>query len=320
MSYVHPARSSRSRGAWRRKLLISAVVLLFGGAAYLVSIRAADAAVPPPPEGFELVFSDDFEGGAGSTIDQSKWLFDLGTSYQGGASNWGTGEIEVMTDKPENVSQDGAGHLAITPIGSGTSWESGRIETIQDFGAEEGGVMRVEGRIQQPDVNTTNGLGYWSAFWMLGEQARPVGATNWPGIGELDISEGINGRGSTFATMHCGVASGGPCNELTGLTSGEIQCGTCNTAFHTYALEYDRTVTPEQVRWFLDGNQIFSLAEDKVDADTWRNATDHGFYLILNLAIGGAFPAAIGGGPDANTVSGKPMLVDYVAIYQRRPA
>lgn len=317
MSHVYPARSSRWRGVRNRRSLIAAAAVLMFGGAYLLSVRAADAAVPAPPDGFELVFSDDFEGDAGSTIDRSKWLFDLGTGYPGGAPNWGTGEIEVMTDKPENVSQDGGGNLAITPIGSGTSWESGRIETVQDFGAEEGGVMRVEGRLQQPDVNGTNGLGYWSAFWMLGEDARPVGATNWPGIGELDISEGINGRGSTFATMHCGVAPGGPCNEFTGLGSGEVPCGTCGTAFHTYAVEHDRSVTPEQVRWFLDGDQIFSISEDQLDAATWRNATDHGFYIILNVAIGGGFPAALGGGPDANTVSGRPMLVDYVAVYQR---
>jgi beta-glucanase (GH16 family) len=299
----------------RKSVIAAAAILVVGG--YLVSTQIADAAVPPPPDGFALVFSDDFEGDAGSTIDTTKWQFDLGTGYPGGAANWGTGEIEVMTNKTENVSLDGQGNLAITPIGAGTSWESGRIETVDAFGAEEGEVTRIEGRIQQPDVNTTNGLGYWSAFWMLGEEARPVAATNWPGIGELDITEGINGRGSTFATMHCGVVSGGPCNELTGKGGGEELCGTCTTAFHTYAVEHDRSVTPEQLRWFLDDQQIFSIAEDELDAATWANATDHGFNIILNVAMGGGFPAAFGGGPDANTVSGKPMLVDYVAVFKR---
>jgi hypothetical protein len=39
-------------------------------------------------------------------------------------------------------------------------------------------------------------------------------------------------------------------------------------------------------------------------------------FVILNVAIGGGFPAAFGGGPTAETQSGVPMLVDYVAVYQ----
>ena len=39
-------------------------------------------------------------------------------------------------------------------------------------------------------------------------------------------------------------------------------------------------------------------------------------FVILNVAMGGGFPAAFGGGPTAATQSGVPMLVDYVAVYQ----
>ena len=38
--------------------------------------------------------------------------------------------------------------------------------------------------------------------------------------------------------------------------------------------------------------------------------------MILNVAMGGGFPAAFGGGPTAATQSGVPMVVDYVAVYQ----
>jgi hypothetical protein len=45
---------------------------------------------------------------------------------------------------------------------------------------------------------------------------------------------------------------------------------------------------------------------------------DHGFFVILDLAIGGAFPNAICGcgSPSAATSSGAAMTVDYVAVYQ----
>jgi beta-glucanase (GH16 family) len=177
--------------------------------------------------------------------------------------------------------------------------------------------MRIEASIQQPNVNTGNGLGYWPAFWALGAPARPAAATNWPSIGELDIMEDINGRSSEFATLHCGTGSGGPCNETTGLGSGERACGGCQTGFHTYAVELDYGDSPQQLRYYLDGNNFFTVNANQVDATTWNNATQHGFFVILNVAIGGAFPAAYGGGPTAATTSGVPMLVDRVAVSTR---
>ncbi|GAA1632854.1 carbohydrate-binding protein [Actinoplanes couchii] len=278
----------------------------------------AEAAVPPAPSGMTLVFSDDFTGASGTGLNRSNWLYSTGTGYPGGAANWGTGEIETMTDSTANVYQDGAGNLVIKPLrDSAGRWTSGRVETQRtDFAAPAGGRMRIEGRIQQPNVTGAAAAGYWPAFWALGDAARPVGATNWPSIGELDILENINGRSSVFAALHCGTNPGGPCNETTGLTSGERACTGCLGAFHTYAIEHDRSVSPEQLRWYLDGVNYFTLNSTAVDATTWNNATHHGFFVILNVAMGGGFPAAFGGGPTAATQPGVPMLIDYVAVYQ----
>jgi hypothetical protein len=66
----------------------------------------------------------------------------------------------------------------------------------------------------------------------------------------------------------------------------------------------------------LDGNNYFTLNSSVVDATTWNNATHHGMFVILNVAMGGGFPAAFGGGPTSATVSGVPMTIDYVAVYQ----
>ncbi|HWS32712.1 MAG TPA: carbohydrate-binding protein [Actinoplanes sp.] len=278
----------------------------------------AEAAVPPAPTGMTMVFSDDFTGASGTGLNRSNWLYSTGTEYPGGAANWGTGEIETMTDSTANVYQDGAGNLVIKPLRDAAGrWTSGRVETQRtDFAAPAGGKMRIEGRIQQPNVTGAAAAGYWPAFWALGDAARPVGATNWPSIGELDILENINGRSSVFAALHCGTNPGGPCNETTGLTSGERACTGCLSSFHTYAIEHDRSVSPEQLRWYLDGVNYFTLNSTAVDATTWNNATHHGFFVILNVAMGGGFPAAFGGGPTAATQSGVPMLVDYVAVYQ----
>ncbi|MEV4509944.1 ricin-type beta-trefoil lectin domain protein [Dactylosporangium sp. NPDC049525] len=306
-------KHSRTR---RLPLLIgaAAAVLL---AATVTALPQAGASVPPTPSGWTQVFADDFNGSANTGVNTGNWLYDLGHGYPGGAGNWGTGEIENMTNSTQNVYLDGGGNLNIRPLRDGAgNWTSGRIETQRtNLAAPAGGKLRVEARIQQPNVNTANGAGYWPAFWMLGAAARGTGATGWPGIGEIDILENINGRPSVFGALHCGTNPGGPCNETTGIGSGERACGGCNTGFHTYAVEQDRSTSPEQIRWYLDGNNFFTINANQVDANTWNNATHHGFFIILNVAIGGGFPAAFGGGPFASTVSGAPMVIDYVAAY-----
>src|SRR3954452_22105605 len=301
-----------------RSRSFAVVAVLAAVGASVTFVLDANAAVPGPPAGMTTVFSDDFTGAAGTGLNRSNWLYDIGTGYPGGAANWGTGEVETMTDSTANVYQDGGGNLVIKPIrDSAGRWTSGRVETQRtDFAAPAGGKLRMEARIQQPNVSGAAAAGYWPAFWALGAAARPAAATNWPSVGEWDIMEDINGRSSVFGTLHCGVAAGGPCNETTGLGSGERACSGCQTGFHTYAVEYDRSVSPEQMRFYLDGANYFTLNSSQLDATTWNNATHHGMFLILNVAMGGGFPAAFGGGPTAATQSGVPLVVDYVAVWQ----
>ena len=84
-------------------------------------------------------------------------------------------------------------------------------------------------------------------------------------------------------------------------------------------MEIDRSVSPEQIRWYLDGTNYFTVNANQVDATTWTNAVDHPFFIIFDLAMGGGFPDAFGGGPNAATVSGGQMIVDYVAVYNKPP-
>jgi hypothetical protein len=302
-------------------LLSLALVVTAGPAAAQIGLppaAAAPTAVPAPPAGFTTTWSDDFTGAAGTGLNTVTWRYDTGPG-----SSFGTGEIETMTDSTSNVYQDGSGHLVLKALHSSTDpavgWTSGRVETQADgFGAQVGGVARIQASIQQPNLSTANGAGYWPAFWMLGAPLR-IGIP-WPGSGEVDIMEDVNGRSSVFGTLHCGVNPGGPCNESTGIGSGERACAGCQTGYHTYAVEIDRSTSPEQIRWYLDGTNYFSLNSTQLDATTWSNAVDHCFFIIFDLAIGGGFPAAFGGGPNSATVSGGQLNIDYVAVYNKAPA
>jgi beta-glucanase (GH16 family) len=85
------------------------------------------------------------------------------------------------------------------------------------------------------------------------------------------------------------------------------------SAFHTYRMELDNGAN--QIRWYIDGNQYWQVSSSSVSASTWQAATQHGFFIILDLAMGGGFPAAFGGGPTSSTASGGTFIIDYVAVY-----
>ncbi|MEW2401296.1 glycoside hydrolase family 16 protein [Streptomyces sp. NPDC046862] len=300
------------RGPLRRTLLalLSALSLAAAGAS------AAQASAPAPPTGWTQVFVDDFNGSAGTGVSTSNWQYATGTSYPGGPANWGTGEVETMTNSTNNVALDGNGNLRITPLrDSAGRWTSGRIETNRtDFQPPSGGRLRVEARIQMPNVTGTPAEGYWPAFWMLGGPYRG-NYQNWPSVGELDIMENVQGLNRVWATMHCGTNPGGPCNETTGIGNYTACPGTtCQSGFHTYTMEWDRSASPEAIRFYVDGTNYHTVTANQVDATTWANATNHGFFIILNVAMGGAFPDALGGGLDSATEPGHPMVVDYVQV------
>lgn len=264
-----------------------------------------------------LQWSDEFSGASGTGVNTTNWLYDTGTSYgcSGCPGHWGTGEVETASSSTANVYQDGSGHLVIKPIKARNgTWTSGRIETQRtDFQPSSTGAMAIEASIQLPDVTGQAAQGYWPAFWALGAPFRG-NYLNWPGIGEIDIMENVNGANTEWATFHCGVNPGGPCNETTGIGANVSGWSpTLQSAFHTYRVEFDKSVSPQQIRWYVDGVQVHTVNATQVDATTWSNATNHGFFIILNVAMGGGWP----GNPNGLTASGKPMVVDYVRVYYR---
>ncbi|NUR27669.1 MAG: family 16 glycosylhydrolase, partial [Catenulispora sp.] len=294
---------------------------LTNAAAYLLAPRLA--AQLPFAKSWQTVFAADFHGPAGAPLPQQDWIVDTGHCYPGcPAPNWGTGEVESMSADPANVALDGHGALRLTPVrGADGSWTSGRVETRRsDFAAPPGGVLRLSAKLTLPDVSTANGAGYWPAFWALGSGVRD-GTQPWPGGGEIDVLEALNGRASIWSTLHCGALPTGPCGEPGGFSSGEHPCPACASGPHEYAVEVDRSRTPEQIRWSIDGAEVFRLDAARVDAATWDAAVHHGFFVVFDVAIGGAFPGSVGGPaaerPGAATVSGRPMTIESLQVSTR---
>ena len=302
---THPRTSGpRSSTRLSRRVLawIAAPALAIALSAAVGASPASATTVPGAPSGWSTVFSDSFTGTSGTGID-SQWEYDTGAG-----SSFGTGEIETMTNSTANVHLDGNGHLDLTALGSGTNWTSGRVQTTTaNVGAPAGGELEVTASIQQP----TGGLGYWPAFWMLGPG-------QWPENGEIDIMEDVNSLSELSGTVHCGVDPGGACNEPDGIGSGLVGCSGCQTGYHTYTMILNRTNTAaESITFYLDGNAYFTVNESTVGTAVWQAAFDHNLSIILDLAMGGAYPNGVCGctSPTTATTSGGTMSVAYVAAY-----
>ena len=284
------------------------------------SIPTSTSTPIPTPTGTPVmwtpVWSDNFAGSTGSAPSSANWIEDTGTGYPGGPANWSTGEVETMSNSTSNVYLDGNNHLNITALNTNGAWTSGRIETRRsDFAAPAGGMLQVTASIKQP--NPANGVGYWPKFWSLGVGYRS-NISSWPAVGESDIMEDVNARNEESATLHCGTAPAGPCNEYNGLTSGLATCSGCQTGYHTYSEIIDRTRSNEQIRWYLDGQQIWVVNESDVGVSTWQAAVDHGFFLVFALAIGGSFPNTVCSctSPTSATSSGGTLSIGSVSVSQ----
>src|SRR5258708_8666963 len=220
-----------------------------------------------------------------------------------------------MRNSRSKVRLDGAGHGVSTALrDSSGKWTSGRIETqLWNFGAPAGGEVVMEASIQQPNVSGAAGGGYWPAFGMLGAPYRVD--HSWPKDGEVDIMEDVNGLSSVCGALHGGTAPGGPCNEYSGIGSGQRACSGCQTAFHTYRVEIDSSVSPEQIRWYLDGVNYFTVTANQVDATTWANAVDHAFFIIFDLAMGGGFPNGVAGQDRKSTrLNSSHQIISYAVF------
>jgi beta-glucanase (GH16 family) len=268
-------------------------------------LPAQAAAAPRAPAGWTTVFQDRFDGPAGSAPALERWFYDIGPGRK-----YGMGEADRTTRSTANVFLDGDGHLVLKATRSDGRWTSGRIETTRDdFTAPAGGEMEMTASIELPAG--ADALGYWPAFWAVGAPTRAGGA--WPLSGELDMMEDVNGMNDASQTMHDAAGSTG---------TGLIPCPAtgCAAGFHAYSVIVNRARTrAEYLQFLIDGRVQQTITEAEVGATAWEAAVDHGFYIILDLAIGGTYPdlTCQCTTPAAATTAGASMKVASVAVQEK---
>lgn len=232
----------------------------------------AEAAAPAQPRG-TLVFADEFDAG---TLDRSKWNVE-------GPGFWVNNEQQAYIDSPDVIRFLPAGAVPgaeggvlvlqprfragyTTPAKRKADFVSGRIDTKGKFEFAHG---RAEARIRMPDA-----AGLWPAFWLLGNG-------EWPQTGEIDIMEYVGEKDWTGVALHGPGYSG----ETPLVNKYFFPSGTDVTDWHVYAVEW----SGREMVFKVDDHVAYRATRPMVEHyGAW--AFDNPKYLILNFALGGAYP------------------------------
>ena len=226
-----------------------------------------------------LAWSDEFDG---SVLKDTNWTPEFGT----GSGGWGNGESQSYTDDPKNLSVK-AGSLLIHASKDNGQWTSARIKT-QDKRVFTHGYIEVRAKLP-------SGVGVWPAAWTLGNNISSVG---WPNCGEIDYLEYREYPSNQINTIgqatHTPERHGG--NPIETDPRGTIvDAGEWNT----YA-----------VSWGTDGSTKFFV--DGSETGFWNAEITNPQFLLLNLAIGGAYNQF----QIADDLTEASYELDYIRVYQ----
>lgn len=276
-----------------------ALLLIFNGNLYAQDVAGKQET--------DTLFYDDFSG---NSLDREKWNV-IGPDF------WVNNEQQIYVDSTATIftvkGPDAQGtenalvlkaHYApdyITFRGNNFDFISGRIDTRDKVMFTYG---TAAARIKLPE-----GSGFWPAFWALG-------GGKWPETGEIDIMEYVG------ETDWIGVALHGPdySGETPLVNKYFFPEGEDVTDWHVYSVEW----TSDSFEFKVDDRLIYRVTKPMVEHyGKW--AFDNPKFLILNLALGGAYPYKTNGveepynGIPASTVKlikeGKAeVLIDWVLI------
>ena len=259
----------------------------------------------------KLLWSDDFVGAKGSSINSSNWsarnCHRVPTGMGGGACF----DSEVVYYAPSAIkldgSEDGAAVITTTritgalPSDAGKcltgycAFVSGRFDTHGKVAFQYG---FIEARIKMPA-----GSGNHPAFWMLGDNINQVG---WPYSGEMDITEIHSNEPTTTtsATHYSTVNSPNTCCANHQYKVAALGVGADTSAgYHTYAVAW----MPNSISYYVD-NRLISTTTPSNLGGLW--VFNSKFFLILNNAVNASFSGSW------QNLQSSTMSIDWVRSYQ----
>jgi beta-glucanase (GH16 family) len=224
-----------------------------------------------------IVFFDDFNQNA---LDRTKWNVEL-------THHITNNEQQAYIDSSATIylvhgaEAEGAKNaLVIKPVfcphyttkeGNTFDFLSGRLNTR---GKAEFTYGTMAARMKLPA-----GSGFWPAFWALG-------AGKWPECGEIDIMENVGETDWVSAAIH----GPGYFGETPIVNKVFLDQKNDVTQWHIYSVDWDQN----SMLFKVDGTLFYRVTRPMIENyGNW--VFDSPKFLILNLALGGAYPAKTNG-------------------------
>ena len=273
----------------------------------MTSIYEPDTSPPSVPEGYELVWSDEFN--SDGVPDERWWNFEHGFVrnnelqwYQPGNARIEDGRL-IFKGKRERIKNSNYDSES-------SDWRKNReyaeytsasINTRDKFSFQYG-IMEVRAR-----VDTT--LGAWPAIWTLGNDRQ------WPERGEVDVMEFY--RIADEPTILANAAWLGDSrwdvvwdSEKIPLSDYLEKLPDWPERFHTWKMNWSE----EYIKLYLNDELLNKVEIENATYDDGFTPFRQPHYILLNLAIG-----SNGGNPEKSEF---PISyeVDFVRVYQEKKA
>ncbi|MBI9059300.1 MAG: glycoside hydrolase family 16 protein [Labilibaculum sp.] len=276
----------------KHTIILSGVLFLLSSCNWKKSETNSEKTEDSQKDTYELVWSDEFD--CTGLPDSTKWIYDT----EGNADGWGNREAQHYTiAKKENAWVEN-GILNITAQKEqfeGKEYTSARLNS---------NVSWLHGRIEV-NAKLPKGRGTWSAIWMMPKDWTFKDG-DWPNIGEIDIMEHV---GHNLGTIHASAHSKDYQWQTNTQQTDTIQIADVAEKFHSYVWEW----TPELMKAYVDDKLYFEYKNEGLGKSKWPYIKP--FYLILNVAVGGAWGNVEG---IDNSAFPQTMEIDYVRIYQKK--
>ena len=235
-------------------------------------------------QGWKIVWQDEFD--KDGLPSSSKWAYEVGFVRNN--------ELQFYTPSRSENARVENGSLVIEARKDG--FDGHDITSASLFTKQSWTYGRIEARAKMP-----RGFGVWPAIWTLGSNIEKVG---WPSCGEIDIMEYVGFEpNAIYTSVHTPRADQG----LSHLVLSPYR------DFHVYTLDW----YPDRLEFMIDGKNVYTykkpVTDDPVvnDPDLWP--FDRPQYLILNLAIGGAWGGQHG---VDDSIFPSQYSIDYVRVYE----
>ena len=224
------------------------------------------------------LFFDDF---AGASLDRTKWNVEVrGAAYNDEQQAYVDSAPTVFIARGAAAQGAGNGALVIRPLykpgyvsadGNRHDFVSGHLDSHGRFDFTYG--------VASARMKLPAGSGFWPAFWLLG-------GGDWPATGEVDIMENVGEPDWTSVALHGPGYSGDTplFNRLYLARDNDV------THWHVYTVDW----RPDTLLFFVDDALVYRLTRPMVE-NYGRWSFDNPKYIILNLALGGAYPLKVNG-------------------------